>query len=124
MFLLKICSVRRIGVLGLAWIVIAPQLIRPQTVGSASRTIHVNLEQYGWRRLPPPRRHESWPTEAKLMRVDSTGRVLVGYPAREGNELAIRGNPRLLFHILRFTSDGKLDLSVSLPTDNIPHNAI
>src|SRR6266536_2823623 len=63
-------------------------------------------------------------TEAKLMRVDSTGRVLVGYPAREGNELAIRGNPRLLFHILRFTSDGKLDLSVSLPTDNIPHNAI
>jgi hypothetical protein len=58
------------------------------------------------------------------MKVDSKGRVLIGYPAREGAELATRENPRLSFHVLRFTPEGKLDLSVSLPTDNLPDNAV
>ena len=58
------------------------------------------------------------------MRVDSRGRVVIGYPAHEEAELATRGNPKLLFHILRFTPAGKLDFSISVPTDNIPHNAV
>lgn len=84
----------------------------------------IKLEQYGWQRLPPPARHEAWPTEAQLMRVDSKGRVVIGCPGREGTELATRGNPKLSFHVLRFTPEGKLDLSVSLPTDNLPDNAV
>src|ERR1700722_467785 len=78
-----------------------------------TRMIQIKLEQYGWQRLPPPARREAWPTEARLMRVDSKGRVLIGYPLREGTELATRGNPKLSFHIIRFMPEGKLDLSVS-----------
>ena len=74
--------------------------------------------------LPTPAQREAWPTVKLLMRVDSKGHVLVGYTAREDAELATRGSPRLSFHILRFTPDGKLDLSVWLPTDNLPDNAI
>jgi hypothetical protein len=58
------------------------------------------------------------------MKVDSKGRVVVGYTARQDTELATRGNPRLSFHILRFTPEGNLNLSVSLPTDNLPDNAV
>jgi hypothetical protein len=86
--------------------------------------VQIKLEQYGWQRLPPPVRHEAWPTVANLMRVDSKGRVLVGYPAREIADLAIRGNPKLTFHVLRFMPDGKLNLSLSLPTDNLADNAV
>lgn len=86
--------------------------------------VQIKLNQYGWRPLPPPVRHEAWPTEAHLLKVDSKGRVLIGYPTREGTDLALRGDPKLSFHIIRFTPEGKLDLSVSLPTDNLPHNAV
>ena len=89
-----------------------------------SNVIQIKLGQYGWQRLPPPVRQEAWPTLERLMKVDSKGRVVVGYTTREDTELATRGNPRLSFHILRFTPEGKLNLSVSLPTDNLPDNAV
>jgi hypothetical protein len=115
----------RIAILSAVLLVLASADVvaqsRPPTLPKAT---NVDLRQYGWRRLPPPVRHEAWPTEAQLMRVDSKGRVVIGYPAREGNDLAMRGNPKLLFHILRFTREGKLDLSASLPTDSFAHNAV
>lgn len=58
------------------------------------------------------------------MRVDSRGRVLIGYPAHESEELAPRGEPKLLFHVLRVTRAGKLDFSISLPTDNLADNSL
>ncbi|HKV77343.1 MAG TPA: hypothetical protein VJP02_04345 [Candidatus Sulfotelmatobacter sp.] len=58
------------------------------------------------------------------MKLDSKGRVLIGYPTREGTALATPGNPRIRFHIIRFTPEGKLDLSVALPTDSFSDNAV
>ncbi len=95
-----------------------PQAAKPPNV------LQIKLEQYGWQRLPAPARNEAWPTVKQLMRVDSKGRVLVGYTAREDTELATRGSPKLWFHILRFTPEGKLDLSVLLPTDDLPDNGV
>jgi hypothetical protein len=101
-----------------------PCLKAQNQAGNARNVTEIKLERYGWQRLPPPRRYESWPVEADLLRVDSKGRIVIGYPAHEDTELATRGNPRLLFHILRFSRDGKLDMSVSLPTDNLPDNEV
>ena len=96
---------------------------RSQTT-NPSETVQINLEQYGWQRLPPPRRHEGWPTVANLMKVDSKGRVVIGYPAREEEGLARREDPKVLFHVLRFTPDGKLDLTFVLPTSSVSDNAV
>jgi hypothetical protein len=113
-----------IAVLQLAF-ALAVLCVRVQSqAANPPKMIQIKLEQYGWQRLPPPVRHEAWPTEARLMSVDSKGRVLIGYPAREDTDLATRGNPRLSFRIIRFTPEGKLDLSVSLPTNNLPYNAV
>jgi hypothetical protein len=114
----RISVLRLVFALAVLCVQVQSQAVNPP------RMIQIKLEQYGWQRLPPPAQHEAWPTEARLMRVDSKGRVLIGYPVREGTDLATRGNPRLSFHIIRFAQEGKLDLSVSLPTDNLPNNEI
>jgi len=116
-------SKRGVCVLQLVFALAVP-CARAQSQTPNPKAVEIKLEQYGWQRLPSPARHEAWPTEANLFRVDSKGRVLIGYAARESRDLATRGNPILSFHILRFTPEGKLDLSVSLPTDNLPHNAV
>lgn len=117
-------SRRRVWTLQLVFVVSVLWAQGQPQVPDPSRIIQINLELYGWQRLQGPARHESWPTEAQLMRVDSRGRVLIGYTAHEDTGLATRGNPRLSFHILRFTPEGKQDLSLSLPTDNLPDNAV
>jgi hypothetical protein len=76
------------------------------------------LGDYGWQRL-----HEEQPDEwvgkrSRLLSIDHRGRVLVGFTAREDPTLARREHSGLSFHILRFTPEGKVDLSLFLPTDN------
>ena len=77
------------------------------------------LEDYGWQPLPKmqPGRHGEWPgTPSQLVAIDHEGRVLAGFASRENHTLATREHPGLSFHILRFTSEGKVDLSLALPT--------
>ena len=115
----------RIATLGVCLLVFScADVLAQLQIGSLPKTTRVELQAYGWQRLPRPVRHEEWPTEAQLMAVDSKGRVVIGYPAHDSKELATRVNPKLLFHVLRFTPEGKLDLSISLPTESFAHNAV
>lgn len=80
--------------------------------------IQFKLEEYGWQ--PPPKQQRGeWPGEwSRLVSIDHKGRVLVGFTARENYGLATREHPGLSFHILRFTAEGKVDLSLILPTNS------
>jgi hypothetical protein len=53
-----------------------------------------------------------------LVSIDRKGRVLVGFAVRENSDLATREHPGFLFRILRFTSEGKVDLSFAVPANN------
>lgn len=77
----------------------------------------LRLEDFGWQPLPMPQRGSEFPgSRSKLVSIDHKGRVLVGFTVRENFGLATREHPGLSFHILRFTSQGKVDLSLVLPT--------
>lgn len=77
------------------------------------------LENYGWHPLPEEQRGEWGGTGSQLVSIDHQGRVLVGFTARENRSLASREHPGLSFHILRLTSEGKVDLSLVLPTNSL-----
>lgn len=84
----------------------------------------VKLEDYGWQPLPKIQRGE-WPGFAsQLVSIDHERRVLVGFTVREGTSLATREHPGLSFHILRFTLEGKEDLSLNLPTSDYFTNGL
>jgi hypothetical protein len=89
-----------------------------------TKTVQVNLEQYGWQRLPLPESNRSTASVEMRMQVDSKGRTLIGYTAGLGTDHAADGSPKFAFHLLRFTPDGKQDLSISLPTDNSNRDAV
>jgi len=82
----------------------------------------VNLENYGWRPLPRVREWVGFGSQQ--VSIDHEGRILVGFTERENTSLATRNDPGLSFHILRFTSDGKVDLSLALPTNNLFNNGL
>ncbi len=84
----------------------------------------LKLEGYGWQPLPKIQRGE-WPGFAgRLVSVDHKGRVYVGFTVRDSTRLATRERPGLSFHIFRFTSEGKADLSLALPTKDYFTNAL
>jgi hypothetical protein len=56
--------------------------------------------------------------------LDREGRVLVGFTAREGVELATRDHPARLFHIVRLNLQGQSDLSLFLPTNDWHKNGL
>jgi hypothetical protein len=84
-------------------------------VGSAqSQTgsiIVLELRTYGWE---PPVPHG---IDTPSVAIDHKNRVLVGFTVRERNGLVTRNQPSLSFHIVRFSPDGKPDLSLLLPTN-------
>ena len=85
-----------------------------QSTLAESRTPNVtvfNLRSYGWE--PPDRRELDWPSIA----VDHEGRLLVGFTVRERTGLVTRTQPSLGFRIVRFSPDGKANLSLSIPTN-------
>lgn len=85
----------------------------------------LRLEDFGWQSLPKPQRGSEFPgSRSKLVAIDHKGRVLVGFTARENYSLATREHPGLSFHILRFTSQGKVDLSLVLPTKDYFTNGL
>src|SRR5579863_908643 len=73
-------------------------------------TVIVNLRAYGWEQ---PDRHEH---NSPSIAIDNEGRVLVGFTVRARSGLVTRNQPSLDFRIMRFTADGKADVSLSLPT--------
>jgi hypothetical protein len=83
-----------------------------------AKVVKFNLEDYGWQRLPEEQPVEWVGTRSRLVSTDHEGRVLVGFVTRENQSLASREHHGLSFHILRFTREGKVDLSFILPTDN------
>jgi len=101
-------------------LLLAAILTDPRFVSAQTRTGNVTqfkLENYGWQSLPEQPLEWSG-TRARVVSIDHNGRVLVGFTARENQSLASREHPGLSFHILRFTTEGKVDLSLVLPTDN------
>ena len=82
----------------------------------------IKLEDYGWQ--PVHERPQFGHTFRPNLQMDHEGRVLVGFTVRESDALATRNHPERSFHIVRFTADGKLDLSVALPTDSWYTNAL
>jgi hypothetical protein len=72
--------------------------------------IVVDLRTYGWE---APIQHAY---DRPSIAVDSHGRVVVAFTVRARQGLVTRSQPSLDFHIIRFLPDGKLDLSLSLPT--------
>jgi hypothetical protein len=89
-----------------------------------AKLLKLNLENYGWQPLPKEQRGEWGGTRSQLVSIDHQGRVLVGFTVRENYSLATREEPGLSFHVLRFTSDGKIDLSLVLPTNSFFTNGI
>jgi hypothetical protein len=85
----------------------------------AAKVVKFKLEDYGWQPLPKQQRGEWAGMHSRLVSIDHEGRVLVGFATRENLSLANREHPGLSFHILRFTLEGKVDLSLVLPTNNL-----
>jgi len=88
------------------------------------KVLKLNLEDYGWHPLPKEQRGEWGGTRSRLVSIDHLGRVLVGFTVRENFSLATREKSGLSFHILRFTPDGKVDLSLVLPTNSFFTNGL
>jgi hypothetical protein len=84
-----------------------------------AKVVKFELADYGWQPLPKEQIGEWAGARSQLVSIDHQGRVLVGFATRENQSLASRENPGLSFHILRFTSEGKEDLSLVLPTNNL-----
>jgi hypothetical protein len=71
----------------------------------------ISLRTYGWQ---PPERGNIRPPS---IIVDHKNRVVVGFTVEERRGLVDRNEPSLGFHIVRFSGDGKADLSLSVPTN-------
>ncbi len=80
---------------------------------SAGRTV-IDLRTYGWQAPDQTQKHH--PRVVPSVVVDHKGRVVIAYTVRSRTGLVTRDVPSLDLQILRFSPDGKLDLSLSLPT--------
>jgi hypothetical protein len=106
---LKTCSL---------WTVLA--ILACSLAGQAkdATSFEINLRNYGWE---PPDRHQ---IERPSIVVGHDRRVLVGFAVRERKGLVTRTQPSLSFHVLRFSANGEVDLSVSLPTNAAGRTAV
>jgi hypothetical protein len=88
----------------------------------AAKITKIKLEDYGWQQIPD--RPQFGHTFLPNLQLDHKGRVLVGFTVRESDALATRSHPERSFHIIRFTAEGKVDLSVALPTNSWDKNGL
>jgi hypothetical protein len=92
---------------------------------SSGKTLSVlNLRDYGWQSPDPIHPHETDTTTSRSIAIDHLGRILVGFPVRERGGLATRERPALSFKVVRFSPDGKVDLSLSLPANGWRNNSL
>jgi hypothetical protein len=87
-------------------------------IGKTQKVTQIKLENFGWEPVPTGEHHEDTGIVSRNLWIDHKGRVLVGFTVRENISLATREHPGHSLRILRFTEEGKPDLSVVLPTDN------
>src|SRR5437660_4848081 len=109
------------------WTIVAIVLCAGQPVAAQSATVKItvlSLGDYGWEPPDPIHPHEIDTVGRRSIAVDHHGRVLVGFTVRERSGLVTRSQPALSFHIVRFSPDGKTDLSLSLPTNAWRSNSI
>ncbi len=86
--------------------------------GDALTTGTVDLRNYGWE--PQAQKRVVRP----FVVVDRAGRVVVSYATQVRTHLVTRDKPSLALRIMRFSVDGKLNLSLSLPTRLADHSGI
>jgi hypothetical protein len=99
-----------------------PYLVAKAQIPNATT---LNLEKFGWQPLPKGNRYEQYGSvSSRKLSIDHKGRVLVGFTVRENYGLATREHPGLSFHILRLTSDGKVDLSFVVATKDYFTNGL
>jgi len=85
-----------------------------------TKVAQFTLQDYGW---PPTELSRKWPGSlSKVLAIDRQGRVLVGFTVRENDSPPTQEHPGFSFHILRFNRDGRVDLSLALPTNNLYNN--
>ncbi len=82
--------------------------------------ITLDLRSYGWE---PPEKRQHAITRPSIV-VDHEGRVVLGFTVQARSGLVTRSQPSLDFRIMRFSPDGRVDLSLSLPTQVKTRNAI
>jgi hypothetical protein len=85
-----------------------------------STAFTLDLRSYGWE-APEGRQHV---LNKPSIVVDHQGRVVLGFTVRARSGVVTRNQPSLDFRITRFSSDGKVSLSLSLPTHVRGRNAI
>jgi hypothetical protein len=85
-----------------------------------STAFTLDLRSYGWE-APEGRQHE---LNAPSIAVDHGGRIVLGFTVQARSGVVTRNQPSLDFRIMRFSPDGKVDLSLSLPTHVRGTNAI
>jgi len=78
--------------------------------GDTLTTATVDLRSYGWEAQARKQ------VVSRFIAADQKGRVVVSYATRVRAKLVTRDKPSLDLRILRFSEDGELDLSLSLPT--------
>lgn len=99
----------------LRWFVVPTAILFAiSTRSTAVPAVVLNLKNYGWQE-PTQVQHQN--INKPTIAVDHRGRVIAGFTIRERMGLVTRSEPSLTFHILRFSQDGKVDLSESLPTN-------
>src|SRR4051812_10400102 len=102
------------------WAVVATTIC-PHCLEAQSANVFVlKLEEYGWE--PPDPHHHS--ADRPSIAIDHENRVLVGFTVPRRRGLVTRGQPSLDFRIIRFSPDGKLDLSLSLPSKAAGRTAV
>jgi hypothetical protein len=96
-----------------------------QNETSAAIVTDIKLEEFGWQQPLRERPGEIDSLSSQKVTIDSQGRVLASFTVRMvGEEFATRAKPRLSFRVVRFTADGKPDLSLTLPTNNWSGNGV
>ena len=88
------------------------------------KTTTLNLRGCGWEAPDPIHPGEIDPAARRSIVIDHERRVLVGFVIRERSGLVTRDRPALTFRIVRFSPDGRSDLSLSLPTNGWRTNSV
>lgn len=90
---------------------------------NAPTILRINLEKFGW--VSHPIQYPEYEPSGQPIVIDRENRVLVGFTVRDDTErLGTREHPGLSFHILRFDTQGNLDLSLAIPTDSLHDNGV
>ncbi|HEY2496443.1 MAG TPA: hypothetical protein VGK24_05190 [Candidatus Angelobacter sp.] len=84
----------------------------------------VNLREYDWEPPEPIHPHEIDTPGTRSIVIDHKSRILVGFTVKKNSGLVTRDNPAFSYHVVRFTPNGKVNLSLSLPANGWRNNSL